>query len=102
MSRYFFTRQAERDLVAIADYTVEHWGKTKAREYLQAIYDAAQRLAENPALGHRRKEIPLPYLVYVIGSHTLVYCVRKKGVYIAYVPHSAMDLEARLQAALIK
>ncbi|TRW95252.1 type II toxin-antitoxin system RelE/ParE family toxin [Candidatus Methylobacter oryzae] len=37
MPRYEFTAQAERDLEAIVDYTVEQWSSRQAEDYLNGL-----------------------------------------------------------------
>ena len=48
---YKLSKQAERDLIAIWDYTIEQWGEAQADSYLQAMQAAIRLLVDNPDLG---------------------------------------------------
>ena len=50
MPTYDFTDKAEHDLERIIDFTVKHWGSSQAIEYIDALEELAQTLADNPAL----------------------------------------------------
>lgn len=100
MSRFTLSREAERDLQTISDYTVRTWGTAQARRYLNDIYHAIDAVAKNPKLGHLHPDIPAPYLVVASGKHLIVYRVDGAHILVHYVPHSAMDLEARISSIL--
>jgi toxin ParE1/3/4 len=100
MSRVTLSREAEHDLQAISDYTVQEWGVAQARRYLNGIYQSITKLAKNPKLGHVHADIPAPYLVFAVGKHLIVYRVAGDHIDVHYIPHSAMDLAARISGII--
>lgn len=90
MLRYEFTAQAERDLEAIVDYTVEHWGSRQAEDYLNGLENLAQNLAENSDLGMRRDGLIEGLISFPYGSHNLFYIKQAHGMIIR-VLHKKMD-----------
>lgn len=65
----FFPHEAGRDLAEIEDYSARKWGDRQAEKYVRDLFDAFERLAENPSLGRSRSDVPLPYLVYPASGH---------------------------------
>ena len=51
MPHYKFTEQAERDLDAIVEYTLENWGQTQAVKYVDGLEALLVNLALTPSLG---------------------------------------------------
>ena len=54
MQTYDFTDKAEQDLEKIVNYTLKHWGKKQVKDYIDALEEAAQMLADNPDIGLNR------------------------------------------------
>lgn len=102
MARFALTREAGHDLSEIEDYTARRWGDDQARHYIDALFEAFEALAQNPAAGRRRTDIPPPYLVHAVGSHLIIYRIntRDDRVEILNILHPAMDLPRRLADAL--
>ncbi|QPJ61805.1 MAG: type II toxin-antitoxin system RelE/ParE family toxin [Candidatus Nitronauta litoralis] len=48
---YRLTHQAESDIKAIYQYTVEYFGEGQAREYLEGLEYSFELLTDNPGLG---------------------------------------------------
>jgi toxin ParE1/3/4 len=101
MKRYILSREAGLDLAAIEDYTARTWNDAQAERYIHALFAAFAKLAKNPKLGHKRQDVPAPYLCYASGKHLIIYRARAQ-VEILTILHPAMDIEKRLQAALLR
>jgi toxin ParE1/3/4 len=91
MTSYVFTEKAERDLEKIIDYTVEHWGAFQAIQYIEALEEAAQLLANNPDIGVKRDALSPGLLSFPCQNHILYYLKNSYGVSIVRVLHASMD-----------
>lgn len=99
---YALSREAGLDLEEIEDYTALHWGDAQAECYLRDLFAAFDRIADDPKLGRRRADIPVPYLVYSVGSHMIIYRDNQETgrVEILNIMHPAMDIASRMRSAL--
>lgn len=102
MGCYALTRAAAHDLAEIEDYTARQWGDEQADRYVNALFDAFAALAANPDMGRRRADVPPPYRVLSVGSHLIIYRTVDGRVEVLNILHPAMDLAARLRAALAR
>lgn len=91
MPRYEFAEQAERDLEAITDYTLERWGSAQAVKYLDGLEERARTLAVNPGLGVRRDSLIEGLISFPYGSHILYYLKQPHGITIIRILHQRMD-----------
>lgn len=91
MPRYEFTDQAERDLEAIMDYTLERWGQAQAEDYLDGLEKLAQYLAESPGIGMDRNTMIEGLISFPYTSHILYYIKQPHGITIIRVLHKRMD-----------
>jgi len=69
---YLLTLRALKDLDAIADYSLERWGRDKTHEYLTALTDRMQWLADDPGRGHPRDGIDAGYRCFGEGQHLIL------------------------------
>lgn len=100
--KLLLSREAARDIEEIGDFTAERWGKRQAVIYIRNLHDAFERLANNPALGHRRFDLPAAFLVYQVASHLVIYRVDdgKDRVEVLNILHPSMDVAKRVATAL--
>ena len=90
---------ARDDFIGILRYTGEAWGHDQLVAYhdqLVAYRDkldgALQAIARNPALGHRRDDLPTTHQAYLVGSHVIVYRVEADSVGVVRILHQRMSL----------
>lgn len=95
MARYFLTDRAERDLLEIARFTQERWGRRQRDHYMRALEERIRALAAHPDSGRRREDIGPGVRTSLYGPHLIAYRVLSDGVEIARVLHARMDLPAR-------
>lgn len=57
MSTFKFSKKAEHDLVNIAKYTIQNFGKKQSEKYKADLLNCLNRLAENPYTGRSVAEI---------------------------------------------
>lgn len=66
MSRYVLTVQAEQDIIEIASY-ISARNQRAAVRFTREAYDAFERLADRPGIGHVRRDIteqPVRFLTF--------------------------------------
>jgi toxin ParE1/3/4 len=90
MPSYSFTPEALEDLENIVLYTVEKWGKPKAKNYINGLNLLASHLAQTPGIGRERSELHDVLFSFPYTSHTLYYTPSKKGITIVRVLHKNM------------
>jgi len=98
---FLLSRQAEADLRSIVRYSREQWGEAQARTYLQAIKQAATRLAQGEGRYQDMGEL-YPGLRMVRCQHHYIFCLPRTGqpALIVAILHKRMDMMARLGSRL--
>ena len=91
MPHYEFTTEAENDLEAIIDFTLERWGQEQAEKYLDGLEELARKLAEGPELGADRSAMLDGLISFPYASHILYYVKQPHGIIILRVLHKRMD-----------
>ena len=94
--RYRLTPRAANDLDDIADYTIQSWGEDQASEYLGALIERFESLADNPLSGRERDDVHPGYRSFPEGSHIIFYTVHEDYIAIIGIPHKSMDAGATL------
>ena len=92
MANFYFTEQAEKDLEAIVDFTVQRWGVVQSHSYLDDLQAITQTLAENPLLGIEREELFQGLRSFPYQSHLLFYVLQTDGIAIVRVLHTSVDV----------
>jgi len=92
MPSYELSGAAERDLEAIAVYTVETFGIEQALTYRDGLVRSFEFLAENPKSARLRHEIKPPVRAHRFRSHLIFYDVLPDGgIFILRVRHGRED-----------
>ena len=95
MKRFKLSPEAAQDIREIWGYIAADNIRAAGQVRLQFL-EACQRIAENPGIGHSRKDITeKPVLFWPTGSYLIVYATRKP-VEIVRVLHGARDFSAIL------
>lgn len=92
MRGYFFTEQAERDLEAIIDFTLQHWGAAQTIQYIDGMHEKSQTLANNPELGLARNRLYQGLLSLPHKSHVIFYVKQANAITIVRVLHASLDV----------
>lgn len=97
-----FAPRAAAELRAIARHSQQHWGGTKARQYIQAIEDAAGDLAAGRGTFKDLSALHSGLRASKAGSH-YVFCLVRHGepALVLAILHERMDLIRRLQARIL-
>lgn len=92
MKRFKLSPEAARDIREIWAYITEDSIKAGRRVRL-LIFDACQRIAGNPGIGHSRKDLTdKPVLFWPVGSYLIIYNPARTPVEIVRVVHGARNL----------
>lgn len=90
--RYRIRARAQADLESIWLYTVEQWGIKQADNYLEALIQCFEWLAESPSLGKARDDVKQGYFCFPVGRHLVFYIIVNDKVEIIGIPHQSMDI----------
>lgn len=91
MARFELSRLALTDLHAIADYTLERWGREQTLAYIEALQDRLTELAHQPLLGRRRDELAQDVLCFPFESHVVFYLGTDFGISVVRILHKRQD-----------
>lgn len=96
MSLYRLSGRADRDVEAIARFTIGRWGWSQAEAYVTGLHHAFEMIARFPEAGRRVDHIRRGYLRFDHASHSIFYRVTAEGVLIVRVLHGRMMPTGRL------
>jgi toxin ParE1/3/4 len=92
MPSFRLTKKARDDLIGIARFTENTWGRDQRKFYLKQLDAAFHALAENPDLGRSCNEIRQGYCKYRKDSHVIFYRLGTEStIEIIRVLHKRMD-----------
>ena len=82
---------AERDLIAIWEYSLEEWGAAHADKYLDELDEGMHALGASPKMGATRDYVRRGYRVLFVNRHAVYYTVGLRTVQVVRVLHGQMD-----------
>jgi toxin ParE1/3/4 len=85
------TRDAERDVLDIYLYTVEHFGPAQAESYATHLFDRFATIAAQPSLGRDFGDIHPGARRVNEGSHAIRYRPDPEGILILRILHQKTD-----------
>ena len=85
------SRQAERDLESILQYTYETYGERQRQIYADALHEAFETLTGTSSLGHRRPDLSERHRAFHVEHHVVVYTVSGRTVNVSRILHENMD-----------
>lgn len=92
MKRFKLSPEAARDVREIWAYLAEHSIQALRRVRIQ-IFEACQRIAENPGAGHSREDLTdKPVLFWPVGSYLIIYNPVRNPLEIVRVAHGSRDI----------
>ena len=65
-------------------------------DYLLALNNRFNWLAENPLAGHDRRDIHPGYRSFPQGSHLIFYMIGDESIDVIGIPHKSMDIGPEL------
>ncbi|NOR64187.1 MAG: type II toxin-antitoxin system RelE/ParE family toxin [Rhodobacteraceae bacterium] len=88
---YRLTREAEEDLITIAERGIELFGENQARAYHNALYDVFELISANPKMVRERLELSPPVRIHPFKAHMIIYQIKGDTVLIIRVRHGRED-----------
>jgi|tagenome__1003787_1003787.scaffolds.fasta_scaffold20721873_2 plasmid stabilization system protein ParE len=89
-ARFAFTEAAETQLLEILDYLADE-SEAPALRVRNAIYDAVDKLADNPGIGHTREDLTdRPLKFWSVYSYLVVYDPYTRPLTIIAIVHGAV------------
>jgi toxin ParE1/3/4 len=86
------SREAENDIIGIAEAGLRLFGQKQARHYHDALFDVFGLIAANPRMARLRHEISPPVRVHPFKAHLILYLEEEGGdVLIVRVRHGHED-----------
>ena len=96
MAEYILSKDADEDLLAIANFTVINFGEAQALRYLKEVKQLVQLLSQQPELGRGVPEYSKLMKRFNFKSHVIFYQPVDVGILIVRVLHKSMDFEQHL------
>ena len=91
MPQFFLRQAAEQDLEEIWLYSFKRWGKQQADDYISALLNRLQWLAEHPNAGKLRPDVEPGYCYFPEGRHLIFYQLQAEDIEIIGIVHQSMD-----------
>jgi toxin ParE1/3/4 len=91
------SRQAERDIESILQYTYETYGDGQQQMYAAALDRALATITDNPGLGHRRPDLSDRHRAFTVKQHVVIYTVSSPRINVARILHGRMDFTRHIQ-----
>ncbi|HKO04351.1 MAG TPA: type II toxin-antitoxin system RelE/ParE family toxin [Candidatus Acidoferrales bacterium] len=98
MSGYVLSRAAEKDLDEIWEYIAVD-SLEAADRLIGKLFEAFEKLARNPGLGHTRKDLTrLPVLFWPLGRYLVIYRGARRPLEIVGIAHGGRHIPAFLHS----
>ena len=91
MTRIELTTEAERDLIDIFLFGVEHFGAAHAESYSSSLLAKIETAAANPSFGADYAFVRGSLRRYEARSHAIYYKQTPKGILVLRILHGRMD-----------
>ena len=97
MKKYLLGSAVQDDLNSIWDYIAED-SIDAADRWMTKLFDSSQVIADNPGVGHTRKDLTsLPIRFWPIGNYLILYRIKDKQVEIIAVTQGSRDIPVFLR-----
>ena len=91
MTKIEFTHDAERDLINIFLYGIEHFGPVQAERYAKTLNAKIEMVAEHPDFGADYGFVISGVRRYEAVSHAVYYRSTQTGILVLRILHGRMD-----------
>jgi toxin ParE1/3/4 len=89
---YRLTREARADLVLIAQYSFQQWGKRQRTKYMSSMMTQFALLAGRPDIGRMRDDIAGKVRSLAHEPYVIFYRARRSSIEILRVIHMSRDV----------
>ena len=91
MTKIELTLDAERDLIDIYLYGIEHFGHPQAERYAETLNGKMAVAADNPSFGADYSFVRNGLRRYECASHAIYYRTTASGILVLRILHGRMD-----------
>ncbi len=91
------SKEAENDLVEIYRYGVINYGENKADQYIEALKEKCQFLADVPNLCPDRDEFNPSVKIHHHSKHLIIYVIENDAILIVRILHDRMDIQQHME-----
>lgn len=89
------SREAEEDIVAIAESGILAFGEAQARRYHEELFTLMELIGDHPRMARERREIVPPVRIQPFKAHLVVYLIEDDGgVLVLRVRHAHENWES--------
>jgi toxin ParE1/3/4 len=86
-----YTKQAEKEIDEILEYSIQHFGFERAEKYILTLKKTCEFLSVNPHSGRQRMEFTPPSYTIPSQKHIIFYQINDDHILIESVVHSSRD-----------
>ena len=94
--RLRLSKLAFADLDSIYSETIAKWGQPQADQYINALWDALEKVAAIPERWRLRENLHPGCRICFCGRHEILYRIHEGRAEIARVLHDAMDFQRHI------
>lgn len=91
-----FTKEADKDIVNIHEYTIINFGYKQALKYSRNLYNKIESLANKEVQGRRVSFIKKNLRKLEVGSHIVLYKEKVDSILIVRILHNSMDVKRHI------
>lgn len=95
--RVRFSRPASRDFAELLSFTGRTWGEGQLDLIRHRILDALLIIVKHPGIGRKLSGLGLPYRLYGVGAHNIVYQAQDDVIRVIRILHHRRDLKGQLR-----
>ncbi|MDF1778779.1 MAG: type II toxin-antitoxin system RelE/ParE family toxin [Rhizobiaceae bacterium] len=89
---YQLSREAEEDIISIAEAGLRLFGRAQAQKYHDELFDLFDLIAANPHMARQREELAPPVRIHPFKAHLIIYITKEGGeVLIIRIRHGHED-----------
>ena len=96
MANYSLSNEADLDIENHYEYGILTFGLEQAQNYMLAMHDSFELLADNPNLGRKADFLKENLYRFDFREHVIFYYQKPKGIHISRVLTEDMDFKRHL------
>ncbi len=91
VNKYVLSAESEQDIIDIYLYSIEHFGLSRADEYIADLYERFSAIAADPEIGKSCDDVVQGLRRMRCTSHVIYYRLRTRDVFVLRLLHARMD-----------
>ena len=90
------TIAADFDLIHIANYTIDEWGKDQCKKYQNLLKKRIQSLIVYPEQGRKHEDLHSRFKYVIEEKHYIFYEIQNENIVILRIVHERSDIVSEL------